>query len=157
MPRKKRTSRISEIESYLFEIVGISPTYSFHVGHERFDPGAYGEHLHIELIAKCLRPRKFEGRETNFTFMGTRELIAETQGLTGGGGYPHGVGTLTLRGTHSNYLGSLPYDAASTLPLMVLAGGYRFIYLSGPPMHRGSSRIRSSSFYREFEPNDLEL
>lgn len=157
MPRKVGKSRILAVEIYLFEIVGISPTYSFHVGHERFEPGAYGEHLHIGLTAMCLRPRKFEGRETGFTFIGTRELVTQTQAMPRTGVYPNRVGTLTLRGEQSDYLGSLPYDAASTLPLMVLAGGYRFIYLSGPPMYRGSSRIGSSSFYRDFDPNDLEL
>ncbi len=157
MPRKARNNRVPETESYLFEIVDIAPTYSFHVGNDRFEPGAYGEHLHIELTAKCLRPRKFEGRETAFVFIGTRELIAETQAIPRTGAYPNGVGTLTFRGKQSDYLGSLPYDAANTLPLMVLAAGYKFIYLSGPRMFRGSSRIGSSSFYRHFDPNDLEL
>ena len=92
-----------------------------------------------------------------FTFIGSREVIAKTQAMPRMWGYPNEVGTLTLRGKQSDYLGTLPYDAASTLPLMVLAGGYRFIYLSGPPMYRGSSRIGSSSFYRDFDPNDLEL
>ena len=32
---------------------------------------------------------------------------------------------------------------------------YRFIYLSGPPTYRGSSRIRSATFYREFDPDEL--
>lgn len=157
MRRKAGKKRIPEGESYLFEIVDIAPTYSFHVGNERFEPGAYGEHLHIELATKCLRPRKFEGRGTTFTFIGRRELIAETQAMPRAGVDPSGVGTLTLRGKQSDYLGSLPYDAANTLPLMVLAGGYKFIYLSGPPMFRGSARIGSSSFYRHFDPNDLEL
>ena len=129
-------SRVPEIESYLFEIGDIAPTYSFHVGNERFELGAYGEYLHIELTAKCLRPRKFEGRETTFTFIGTRDCIADTQTMSRA--YASGVGTLTFRGRRSDYLGLLPYDAASTLALMVLAGGYRFIYLSGPPMRRGS-------------------
>ena len=60
-----------------------------------------------------------------------------------------------MRGARSEYLGTLPYDAAQTLPLMILAGGYRFICLSGPFTQGGTSRIQASSFYREFDPDDL--
>lgn len=127
------------------------------MGNERFDSGAFGEHLHIELTAACLRPRKFEGRQTRFVFIGSREVIAETQQRRGAERRPASVGHLTFRGQQSEYLGTLPYDAATTLPLVMLAGGYRFIYLSGAAVYRGSASITSSSFYRDFDPNDFEL
>lgn len=152
---KRNIPRLPQIESYLFEIIDVEPTYSFHAAHERFEPGSYGEHLHIELTTTCLKPKKFQGWSTEFTFIGKREVIPETLDIPRGGAIANGVGTLTMRRDHCQYLGTLPYDAASTLPLMVLAGGYRFIYLSGPPTYRGSSRIQSSSFYRQFDPDDL--
>lgn len=152
---KRAAQRIPQMESYLFEIVGVSPTYSFHVGMQRLEPGAYGEHLHIELRAKCLRPRQFEGRLTEFTFIGDRDFIAATQTRHAGERAPNGVGSLTMRGKQSDYLGTLPYDAAANLALMILAGGYRYIYLGGPAVYRGTSRISSSSFYRQYNPDDL--
>lgn len=68
---------------------------------------------------------------------------------------PNGIGTLIMRGDRSEYLGALPYDAAGTLPLIVLPGGYRFVYLSGPPTRHRSPRIQSCGFHRHYDPDDL--
>lgn len=85
MPPQTAKSRVPQVESYLFEILEVEPYNGFHLAYERLEPGAYGEHLHIELLTKCLRPRKFEGRETRFTFMGDRASSARSESCRAGG------------------------------------------------------------------------
>ena len=70
----------------------------FHVAYARLEPGAYGEHPRIELLTKCLRPWKFEGRETRFTFIGDRGMIGAIGVMPRGRTVPNGLGTLTMRG-----------------------------------------------------------
>jgi hypothetical protein len=62
-----------------------------------------------------------------------------------------GIGTLTMRGNQSSYLGSIPFDAALPIPGLVLSGGYRFIYLAGEPVRNGTARIQFISFYHEYD------
>lgn len=68
---------------------------------------------------------------------------------------PIGVGTLTMRGEQSSFLGSLPLDAALPIPGLIQTGGYRFIYLAGEPVRYGSARIRFISFYHDFDVDEL--
>jgi hypothetical protein len=66
-----------------------------------------------------------------------------------------GVGTLTMRGSRSEYLGSIPFDVLLALAPPILAGGLKFIYLSGPALSHGSSRIRDISFWGEADPAEF--
>jgi hypothetical protein len=59
-----------------------------------------------------------------------------------------------MRGTQSEYLGSLPFDVLMALSPVVLAGGLKFIYLSGPELKRGSTRIQHMHFFSEAHPED---
>lgn len=142
------------IESYLFEIEQVRPSYTFHVGYERWEVGAFGEHLHIELTAKCIHPHKFAGRETTFIFIGRREIQSQLEASAPDDFRPNGVGTLTFRGARSEYLGSLPYDAASILPATIHTGGFRFVRLDGPALNRGTSAIQAVAFEWEFDPDN---
>lgn len=155
MPRESKKRLREQSESYLFEIEQINPHYSVHLGHPRFDAGAYGEHLHIEISAKCLAPAKFLARETKFVFIADRSMARELVESRLRQSMPINVGTLTMRGSQSDYLGSLPFDAALALPTIALAGGYRFILLGGSSMYRGSAQIMSSGFYRDIDSEDF--
>lgn len=68
---------------------------------------------------------------------------------------PTGIGSLTMRGEQSSYLGSLPLDAALAIPALIQSGGYRFIYLAGEPVRYGSASIRYISFYHDFDVDEL--
>lgn len=154
MSQRKSKTRVATHESYLFQITEVSPHYGFHLAHAPHETGAYGEYLHTELKAKCLKPSKYEGRETTFTFIGDRGITDELKAPGRTQRSPLCVGTLTMRGNRSSYLGSLPFDIAVALPLIAVADGSGFIVLSGTTARGGTATIRSSSFYRDIDPDD---
>ena len=65
-----------------------------------------------------------------------------------------GLGTLTMRGERSQYLGAIPFDSVWHVSAMMISGDFRFICLHGATMFRVSARINSISFYREFDVED---
>lgn len=125
--------------------------YSFGDG-SRLDRTAYSEQFQPEIEACCVAPEKFKDRMTRFTLIGDRsnecDLWVQTYALEK---HEAGVGTLTFRGDRSDYLGSLPFDALWNVVATALAGGFRFIYMHGAPVKNGSARIKSISFYEEFD------
>ena len=151
---RKRPSKPT-LESFLFKIESISPDYSFGLGNPRFDRGAYSEHAHTEIVAACLAPKRFAGRATTFTLLGSRDIAEELRQPDRAFQQPRGVGTLTMRGNRSEYLGSLPLDALLSLTHPIIAGGLAYISLAGFREH-GTSAIRVNyvAFRREVDLDD---
>jgi hypothetical protein len=155
MVRKRKPKQIEIVQSYLFAIETIKPHYSFGIGHPRFDRGVYSEHAHTEIMGTCLVPRKLSGRETRFILIGDRTITTEMNDPGKVVRQATGVGTLTMRGSRSEYLGSFPFDVLLAVAPIILAGGLKFICLSGPALSHGSSRIRDISFWREADPAEF--
>lgn len=153
MARQAAKQRPEPSEGYLFRIDGLLSHYSFGDGH-KLHLTAFSEYLHPEIETVCLAPARYEGRPTRFTLIGDRQLEQDLWMQKDADPHERGIGTLRMRGNESNYLGSIPYDAAWRIQPLILAGGFRFIYLHGAAMRRGSARIRSISFYREFDPDE---
>ena len=147
--RKRRVAE--EWGSFLFEIDKVRPHYSFGDG-SRLDRTAFSEHFQPEVDATCVAPEKYRGRLTSFTLIGDRlderDLWLQSYALEK---HEAGVGTLTFRGEQSQYLGSLPFDALWNVVATMLAGRFRFIYLHGAAIKNGAARIKSISFYEEFD------
>ena len=147
----RRRTRVEAWESFLFEIEKVHSHYSFGDG-SRLDRTAFSEHFQPQLDATCIAPEKYKGRITSFTLIGDRpnerDLWLQTYALDK---HETGVGTLTFRGERSDYLGSVPFDALWNVVATTLAGGFRFIYLHGAAMRNGSARIKSISFYEDFD------
>jgi hypothetical protein len=149
--RKEKRSPVPQSESYLFRIEQIAPNYSFGTNQGSFEVGAYSDYHHTEIDSVCLSPKRFNGRQTRFTLLADRRLASELAETTTPARAPMGIGTLTMRGNQSSYLGSIPFDAALPIPGLVLSGGYRFIYLAGEPVRNGTARIQFISFYHEYD------
>lgn len=152
MPRKRR--EVEAYQTYVFQIDEVRPSYSLGLNEGRSLGGTYDEYLHIEFIATCISPQKYEARQTRLLFMGIRSLAAELAGSNDAAS-PLCVGSLTMRGDRSEYLGSIPFDAALAVPQFALAGGARIIYLHGTAMRYGSARIRYAAFYRDIDLSEL--
>lgn len=151
--RRKRTCD-EQWCSYVFGIERLHAHYSIGCG-SRFQRTAYDEHLHPEIEAICLAPAKFVDRRTRFTLIGDRQLEQDLWMQKPEPNNVLGVGTLTMRGRRSDYLGAIPYDAAWRIQPLILAGGLRFIYLNGASMLRGTARITWMAFYEELDPEDF--
>jgi hypothetical protein len=141
-------------ESFVFRIDAILPDYSFTIGHERFGDGDYAEHCQTKINATCMVPKRFDGRDTTFTLLGSRRIIDKILKRSLPSDHTLNIGTLTMRGQQSEYLGSIPFDAALALPAITLLGGFRFIFLSGIPIRGGPTQINYMSFGKEFDPDD---
>ncbi|HEX4737740.1 MAG TPA: hypothetical protein VH331_09270 [Allosphingosinicella sp.] len=153
MARKPTKRQIEASESYLFRIESLHSQYSFGDGYKLL-PTAYSEHLHPEIEATCLAPTGYKDRPTRFTLIGDRRLEQDLWMQKHAVPHELGVGTLTMRGSQSHYLGAVPYDAAWRIQPLILAGGLRFIYLHGAAMRHGSASIGSISFYQEFDRDE---
>lgn len=151
---RKRAAPSDAFESYLFRIEGVEPHYSCSDG-SKFQPTAQNEHLHLDVLTVCDSPPKLKGRKARFTVMGDRQLEHDQWMQKSAPENHTGVGTLTMRGERSAYLGLIPFDSVWHISAMMISGGFRFIYLHGAAMHRGSARISSISFYREFDLDDV--
>ena len=141
--------------SYLFQIERMAPSYSFGTDEGRYATSGYAEYHHTEIDTVCLLPERLKGRAVSFTIMGDRRLDKQLAGELTLQNQPLGIGTLTVRGKQSNYLGSLPFDAALPIPAIILAGGYSFISLSGEALRHGSAQIRYMTFRTSFDPEDF--
>lgn len=82
------------------------PHYSFGISHAPLQVGPYSEYHHTEIEAVCVAPKRFVNRTTSFTLMGDRGHTADLMHPDQATRTPMGVGTLTMRGDQSNYLGS---------------------------------------------------
>ncbi len=111
--------------------------------------------MHPHIDARCLFPPKLAGRDTRFVILGDRQLEKSLRTQQAATTKTYGIGTLTMRGQQSSYLGSIPYDAAWRIGLMVASEAFRFIYLHGEALFRGSARIRSMHFYQTFDLDEL--
>ena len=142
MPTRHKRKNAEEYQTYIFQIDEVRPTYALGTNEDRPREPPYGEYLHVEFLASCVSPEKFAGRKTRLLFIGSRSLVSEVADPRSTS-TPMGVGTLTMRGDRSEYLGSLPYDAAIAVPQFALAGGIRIIYLHGLSMRHGRMRAPS--------------
>jgi len=67
------------------------------------------------------------------------------------------VGSLTIRGDRTEYLGSLPFDALWGLVGALSSGTLKFVDMYGERLRHGGAKIRSINFCRELDLDDLEL
>jgi hypothetical protein len=152
---RSTTPKVDESASYLFSVEGFSPSYSFSAG-SHWQNTAHDEHLTAKVTARCLAPKKYSGRVTTFTLLGDRTDVrlmnAESSTFKAAV-----VGTLTLRGKHSEYLGGLPFDALLNLQSMFVANKIKFIWLAGAQLKHGSATIARISFDVDIEDADMHL
>lgn len=160
MPRKRRSrpkAWVNPFRSYIFRIASWEPAYHLAVNDGRLHPGPYWEHAAIELTGECLAPAKVAGRTGRLTFMGRREQSRELEQPPDSDWKPLGVGTLTIRGERTEFLGSIPFDALWGLIAVLPTGTLRFVDLYGERQRYGGAKIRSIRFCRELDPDDLEF
>lgn len=152
---RRQAPNVDESANYLFAIEDFSPSYSFGAG-SNWQNTVHDEHLHTIVRAKCLAPEKYAGRLTSFSLMGDRNyerlMKAEAAAVKAAA-----VGTLTLRGKTSEYLGGLPFDALVQLQPLLIAHKFKYIWLTGARLIQGAAAISRISFDDEIEDEDLHL
>lgn len=154
MKAQSKKRRIEASESYLFLIEKLRPTYLFGSA-TRLVPTKFSEYLHPDIEAVCLSPKRLKDRETRLTIIGDRDIERDLWMQKSAPADEVGIGTLTMRGTESSYLGSVPFDVLLHIQNLIASGTIRFIHLHGAALSRGHARIRSIGFYDELDPDDF--
>lgn len=159
MPKKRRgrpRAPVITYQTYIFRIAGWEPHYSFALGNERLDHGPYSEYVELVLSGEFLAPAKTVGRVGKLMFLGDREHKRTLEVPTQSDWKPLGVGSVTVRGDRAEFLGSLPYDALWGLICGLAARTLQFVDMHGERLRYGRARIRSFTFCRQMDPDDLE-
>ena len=154
--RRKRSGRLSkpEYQSYIFRIEEWEPSYSFALNDGRHFEGSYREHLDLSLKGAFLSPAKAKDRGAMLTLLADRRETLSVTDPASCDRKPLCVGTLTIRGDRTDYLGSLPYDAMWGLISLLSCGAIRMLNLHGRALYRGEAKIRSMHFARDIDPED---
>lgn len=138
----------------MLEIERLDVDYSLSAnGDSRFSRNDLVEHQHFTIRSRLLSPKRFEGREVAVTLIGKREQDILPSRLEIDVRL-EAVGSLTLRGIRSTYLGTVPSTALWGLVQALSFGIARYITLSGLPLHRGAARISTFSLQSTYDPDD---
>lgn len=151
---RRSKSSLPEFQSYLLEIEGLEVDYSLSADTDsRISHNGLVEHQHFTIRSRLLSPKRFAGREVTVTLIGDRERDLLLSGPEVDARF-EAVGGLTLRGTRSTYLGTVPSTALWGIVPALSSGIVRYITLFGSPLYRGAARIRTFSIQSTYEPED---
>lgn len=156
MVRKRKSRKKRKVEiTYAINIAISEVSYSFAVSPENyFVPGPYWEHLSLKLSGTIVDPETFNGRALSINILGSRTEEQAFEKASESRVEPICVGTLTLRGQQSEFLGSVPFSVLPLLYTLIKDGETRFLILGGPPLFRGTSEIRTMHFENNYKPED---
>ena len=152
----KRPRRSSEqaYQSFIFRIEDWEPSYSFGLNRSRYFEGPYSEYLDIALKGVFLSPEKAKDRRATLRVLADRRETHAVADPANSEWEPRCVGTLTIRGARTDYLGSLPYDAMWGLIDLLSQGTIRMLDLHGRALYRGKAEIETMHFAHDIDPED---
>jgi hypothetical protein len=150
--KKKKGRKTQEQITYCVEISSFNIEYMFSISvSEKLHPGPYWEYAGIEINGVLQEPEKFKSREISGTILGSRSLVKAVEDPENCRSEPHGVGHINLRGKVSDFILSIPVDLIHLVYELLKDQRIRFLDMSGDPLYRGFSFIRSASFEMERE------
>jgi hypothetical protein len=151
---RKRRSKATDFQSYIFRIDNSELSYSLRVDRSRWAEGPYSEHLDLSIDGTIVVPEKLQGRRGSLTFLGDRRMTRDLDNPIESRTQPLCVGTLTIWGETTSYLGSLPNDMIWHLFGSLSRGEIRMLALHGEALYRGQAKILTVHFEREINPED---
>lgn len=153
--RKKAKSPKRQEVSYCIEIEKWEMPYSFSIPPRKdIVEGPFWEHATLRISGKLLHPEKLVGKDINVYIIMDRRYTTVLESPEKFSQEPERIGTLTIRGDHREYLGSLPFDAMQTICLLLQGENIKYVMLGGPSLYRGESAIRSIHFDKVYNPED---
>lgn len=152
--KARQRRKAQEYESYIFRIDDWKPGYSFGLNNSRLFDGPYWEHLEVTLTGVFLSPDKAKDRQASLTLLANRREMATVNEPEKSNLKPLGVGSLTVRGKRTDFLGSIPHDSMWGMVQLLSCGAVRMLNLYGHALHRGEATITNLHFEREIDPED---
>ena len=151
--RKKAAKR--EECTYVIEIEDWNLSYSLSLDrHGKMSAGPYWEHTSLEMKGIFVHPETL-AKPIQVIILGDREKISALERPEEYRYEPKAVGGLTVRGTESEFLGSVPFDAIQTLCQILQVRKLKYLVLSGQVLYRGSTDIFSMHFQEHFSSEDI--
>jgi hypothetical protein len=151
---RKRCSKASEHQSYIFRIEDSEMAYSLANDQKGWTAGPYWEHVELSIAATILVPQALQGRQGTLDFLSDRRITRDLDSPIDSRTEPLCVGTLTIWGQRTSYLGSLPHDVIWHVFAASAGGQFRMLALSGERLYRGNAKIQTVHFGREIDPEE---
>ena len=108
----------------------------------------------MSVRGTIVSPENVQGRQGTLTFLADRRITRDLDNPIESRSQPIAVGTLTIWGGTTSYLGSLPHDALWHLLALLTHGEIQMLALHGETLYRGSAKILNVHFEREIDPKD---
>lgn len=154
MARTKHRSRRHEYQSYIFRVENPEVSYGLSIDRKGWTDGPYWEHFELSVRGTIVSPESVQGRQGTLTFLADRRITRDLDHPIESRSQPIAVGTLTVWGGTTSYLGSLPNDALWHLLAALTRGEIQMLALHGEALYRGSAKILNVHFEREIDPKD---
>jgi hypothetical protein len=152
--RRKKPVRREEC-TYVIEIEDWNLSYSLSLDrYGKMSAGPYWEYTSLEMKGTFVHPETL-AKPIQVIILGDRDKISALEKPEEYRYEPKAVGGLTVRGTESEFLGSVPFDAIQTLCQILQVRKLKYLVLSGQVLYRGSSDIFSMHFQEYFSSEDI--
>ena len=99
-------------------------------------------------------PESVQGRQGTLKFLADRRITRDLDDPIESRSQPIAVGTLTIWGETTSYLGSLPHDALWHLHAVLTRGEIQMLALHGERLYGEDAKILNVHFEREVDPNE---
>lgn len=152
--RRKRGSRKVESQSYIFRVENTDVSYGLSIDNKGVNEGPYWEHVELFIRGTIVTPENLQGRQGTLTFLADRRITRDLDKPIESRSQPLALGTLTIWGGTTSYLGSLPHDVLWHLLALLTRGEIQMLVLYGERLYRGSAKILNVHFEREIDPNE---
>jgi hypothetical protein len=153
MRQKRKEKPAVDYGTYPVHIRNWNVHYSIRLeGDSRFGERPYWEHYCLELRGELLGPEKVKGREIRITFLAERTIDQEIVNPDSPAFKPKASGRLSSRGKRSDFIGSLPMDALSSVLSLLQFGNINYVVFQGKALRYGSASIERVSFSKEYDP-----
>jgi hypothetical protein len=149
--RRKHGTKKPEYQSYIFRVDNPEVSYSLAIDRNGWAEGPYREHLELNVRGTMVVPERLQGRQGTLTFLGDRRIANELHHPIESRPQPIAVGSLTVRGERTSYLGSLPHDAFWHLGALLSRNDIQMLALHGEMLSRGNAKILTVHFEREID------
>lgn len=137
--------------SYVVPIADWNWSYSFGIGHSRFDDEPYSEHGHLHLIGNGIRPSRTKAETVEVFLMPDYGLNRARRE----GHKPESVGGIHVSRGRAEILLSIPTNALGPVLQMLSDGRFKFVALHGDLLQRGRARVRSYRLEMQIDEDDM--
>lgn len=152
MPRKRK---IDQSETYWIEVDDVEYYYSLHLHHDSESMQPYMEYCHPKVFGKLLQPSIKQISRAIITLMGDRDMDTLLLPDAKSRYKPRAIGHMETRSGELSGFVSLPFSALIFLLPALKSGSIREIMMSGDKLRYRHALVKSVSFSRHFDPDEI--